>query len=300
MFRTLLSPVDGSAFSENALPFALNIAARAGAALHVAFVHVPDTFGESSAHWQDLDAGARNDEAKYLATLCQRLCDASPAKIELHHLEGIVPETLAEEVAERNVDLVVINAHGWGYISRAMVGSVSDYLMRHLHVPLLVVHAPPDTRPDVSRQIALRRVLIPLDGSALAESILQPARSWRAMAGRIRVAARCIPPTVSAGSLGRGVPRRPGRVVGFPETRRVDLSRGLGGAAGAESLKVNTHVVVGRSPASAILAEARAAECDVIAIATHGRGGLPRLLWGSVADKVIRGAHSAVLVFNNS
>jgi nucleotide-binding universal stress UspA family protein len=283
------------------LPFALNIAARAGAALHVAFVHVPDTFGESSAHWQDLDAGARNDEAKYLATLCQRLCDASPAKIELHHLEGIVPETLAEEVAERNVDLVVINAHGWGYISRAMVGSVSDYLMRHLHVPLLVVHAPPDTRPDVSRQIALRRVLIPLDGSALAESILRPARSlgelWQAEYELLRVVS---PPRSLLGAWSEEPPGVQEQLLGSQKHEASTYLEALAERLRAESLKVNTHVVVGRSPASAILAEARAAECDVIAIATHGRGGLPRLLWGSVADKVIRGAHSAVLVFNNS
>ena len=117
MFHTLLSPVDGSPSSENALPFALNIAAG-NAKLHVGLVHVPATFGESSAaHWADFDAEARKDEEKYLGELRQRLSKVSRANVEIHHLEGIVPETLAEEVAERRVDLVVINAHGWGYIS---------------------------------------------------------------------------------------------------------------------------------------------------------------------------------------
>jgi nucleotide-binding universal stress UspA family protein len=47
---------------------------------------------------------------------------------------------------------------------------------------------------------------------------------------------------------------------------------------------------------TAILDEANATNCDLVAISTHGRGGLPRLLFGSVADKVIRSAHQAVLV----
>ena len=59
-------------------------------------------------------------------------------------------------------------------------------------------------------------------------------------------------------------------------------------------------MVVDRSPAQAILDETREANCDVVAIATHGRSGLPRLLRGSVADKVIRGAHTPVLVCNSS
>jgi nucleotide-binding universal stress UspA family protein len=59
---------------------------------------------------------------------------------------------------------------------------------------------------------------------------------------------------------------------------------------------VETRTAVDPSPGAAILYGAVAAKCDLIALATHGRGGLARLLLGSVADKVVRGAAVPVLV----
>jgi nucleotide-binding universal stress UspA family protein len=61
-------------------------------------------------------------------------------------------------------------------------------------------------------------------------------------------------------------------------------------------LSVQTRVVVARHAAEAILGEAESQANNLIALATHGRGGLKRLLLGSVADKIVRGAASPVLV----
>ncbi len=302
MFRTLLSPVDGSPSSQHALPFALSIAGRTGATLHVALVHVPTTFGESSsARWDDFDAEAREQEEKYLTTLRTRLSDAPQATVEVHHLEGIVPETLAAEVAQRDVDLVVISAHGWGYISRTVTGSVSDYLMRNLQVPLLVVRASPATPPVVSRQIALRRVLVPLDGSQVAERILRPARElgglWNAEYRLLRVVS---PPRWFFSPWSEQQSAASQGPLGAMRDEATNYLETLAAQFRSSSLAVETSVVVADSPASAILAEANSAKCDLIAIGTHGRGGLPRLLRGSVADKVIRGADTPVLVCNTS
>ena len=64
----------------------------------------------------------------------------------------------------------------------------------------------------------------------------------------------------------------------------------------ARSLKVETRVLSHDQPAVAILEEAKARRADLLALATHGRSGLPRLLLGSVADKVVRGASIPVLL----
>jgi nucleotide-binding universal stress UspA family protein len=61
---------------------------------------------------------------------------------------------------------------------------------------------------------------------------------------------------------------------------------------------IHLQVAVGSNVVTAILQEADTANCDLIAISTHGRGGLQRLLWGSVADKVVRSANHAVLVYH--
>ena len=298
MFRMLLSPVDGSPASEYALPLALGIAARAKATLHVALVHVPDAFGDTAAaHWENFDAEGKSHEETYLASLRRRLREVSESSTEIHHLEGIIEETLLGEVNQRNIDLVVISAHGWGYVSRAVMGSVSDYLMRHLPIPLLVVHAPPDAKRDLSRPVALRRVLVPLDGSPLAESILPSARAlgqlWQAEYRLLRVVA-------SPGSFWS---RQSPADAAAPSDRHsaahdaaTTYLEGLAERLRRESLTVETSVQVAHNPAKAILDEAHATACDLIAIATHGRGGLNRLLWGSVADKVIRGSPLPVLV----
>jgi nucleotide-binding universal stress UspA family protein len=62
-------------------------------------------------------------------------------------------------------------------------------------------------------------------------------------------------------------------------------------------VSVQTRVVVALHPAPVILEEAQAQRCDFIALATHGRSGVRRMLLGSIADKVIRGASSPVLVY---
>ena len=63
-----------------------------------------------------------------------------------------------------------------------------------------------------------------------------------------------------------------------------------------KSLRVQTHVVIDRPAAAAVLEEVQTHAMNLIALATHGRGGLSRLFLGSVADKVIRGTSVAVLV----
>jgi nucleotide-binding universal stress UspA family protein len=63
-----------------------------------------------------------------------------------------------------------------------------------------------------------------------------------------------------------------------------------------QGLEVRTRVVTEGRPVAAILSEAEAGHCDLIALATHGRRGLSRLFLGSVADKVVRGAAASVLL----
>jgi nucleotide-binding universal stress UspA family protein len=64
----------------------------------------------------------------------------------------------------------------------------------------------------------------------------------------------------------------------------------------AQGHNVNTAIAIGQPAALAILAEARDRAMDLIAMETHGRKGLTRLMLGSVADKVVRGSPLPVLV----
>ncbi len=65
----------------------------------------------------------------------------------------------------------------------------------------------------------------------------------------------------------------------------------------ANGRNIYTHVLFSPQPAAALLVAAEQQHADVIALSTHGRRGVRRMLLGSVADKVVRGAHMPVLVF---
>lgn len=298
MFRKILVPLDGSPLGEHALPFALGIAKACGAQVHIALVHVPEAYSDYEAPGaEDLGIEAKSREQAYLEALARRLGGMPKGTIHVHHLEGIPQETLAAEVVQREIDLVVMNVHGWGYLSRAITGSVSDYLMRHLAVPMLVMHAR-DSSTDLARDSAIKSILICLDGSELAETIIRPAVAlgslWNARFDLVRVASLAGPLAVGGGEEAQATRRH---LLDKASKDATAYLKGVAQRIGQGGSSTQIHAPVHANTAAAILETAKTTACDAIAVATHGRGGLSRLLLGSVADKVMRGADCPVLVY---
>lgn len=73
-----------------------------------------------------------------------------------------------------NADLIVLTTHGRGGVARMWLGNVADALLRHGCVPVLVVR-PRDPPPRLEHALPITRILVPLDGSPLAEQVLEPA-----------------------------------------------------------------------------------------------------------------------------
>lgn len=298
MVRSILVPLDGSPSAEHALPVALSIARKSGATVHIALVHVPDAFRASAVvSPEDVDWEPKAHEQAYLDALRGRMATVFSGDVEIHHLEGLVEETLVSEVARRDIDLVVMNAHGWGYVARALVGSISEYLVRHVTVPLLMMHAEAVT-VDLAHEVAFHRILIPLDGSKLAETILEPAAAlgklWQAEFHLLRVVPWAMPISGAQLEHPRPVPRS------AKDENIAAAEDYLNGAAQQlrnQAVAAQTQVAVNRSVAAAVLDAATSSACDLIAISTHGRGGIARLLLGSVASKVLRAGHAPVLVY---
>ena len=101
MFRKILVPLDGSPLAEFALPFALSIARHCGAAIEVVLVHVPGAYYDEYTS-EDLEAAAKCQSQRYLDALAGKLATAFRGPLRVQQLEGLVPETLTEEVAERD------------------------------------------------------------------------------------------------------------------------------------------------------------------------------------------------------
>ncbi|HEY0606257.1 MAG TPA: universal stress protein, partial [Herpetosiphonaceae bacterium] len=179
MIRSILVPLDGSAFGEAALPTAQALAEHMGATLHLAHVHVPLFSGYVDGVAildEELDAADRAQEHAYLHAVAQRLVTAGTPAPSRTILDGPVAATLTAYATAINADLVVMTTHGRGGFARFWLGSVADSFVRHSHVPVLLLH--PSGSPAAPQPIAphpLRKICITLDGSPLAEQILAPA-----------------------------------------------------------------------------------------------------------------------------
>jgi nucleotide-binding universal stress UspA family protein len=292
MYRSLLVPLDGSAFAEHALPLAASIARRAGASLQVVQAHVPAAsfyIGSEFGAEITLDATVRENEAAYLDSVVKRLTENIPEQVSRTLVDGLIADAIHEQALAVGADLVVMTTHGRGPLSRFWLGSVADTLVRLLPMPILLVR-PQEATPNLAAEVTVRRILIPLDGSELAEQILEPAtalgRLTQAEYTLLRVLEPFIPP-----------PHKLHESLFDHLAREAQVYLdGVAERLRGRSLRVETRVVIDQFAAASILEEARVHAADLIALATHCRGGLPRLLLGSVADKVLRGALTPVLL----
>jgi nucleotide-binding universal stress UspA family protein len=300
MFSSILVPLDGSTFGEWALPLALDIARRAGAGVELVHVHVlpAPPFTEPRPNMESpIDTRARDRAQAYLDQAAGRAGDAG-VTVTATLLEGAVPDSLLAHAVPRGANLVVMTTHGRGPLSRLWLGSVADEMLRRLPVPLLLVR-PGEGEPDLARPPDLRHVLVPLDGSPLAEQVLWPALELGTLTGADYTLLVVVEPLLFTGDPMTGVQAATVDDALFRQLQ--DEARAyLEGTAQrlrARGSEVRTRLVIHPQPAGAILDEVRAGPIDLIALATHGRTGLARLLLGSTADKVVRGAAVPVLVY---
>jgi nucleotide-binding universal stress UspA family protein len=290
MYRSILVPLDGSAFGEHALPFALSLARRAGASLHLAHVHGPPAPILADAN----DAELRGYERMYFEGLVQRIEARWDVPITTMLLDGPVAQTLHEYAVASEADLIVMTTHGRGALSRFWLGSIADTVIRQVSVPVLLIR--PQEQPlDIAHEPAVKHILIPLDGSALAEHMLTHATAL----GRLVQAEYTLLQAIEPVSMGYGT-----ELYGVAvDTQAMEQLRTqaqeyldrLAVGLRADGMRVQTAAVIDLA-ATAILNYAHEHAVDLIALATHGRTGLARWLVGGVADKVIRGATVPVLL----
>jgi nucleotide-binding universal stress UspA family protein len=297
-YRTVFVPLDGSSFAEQALPLAAELAVRSNAILQLALVHHPvpalATAVEAPELEAQLDDETRLRERQYLNGVVHRLQTGYNIPVTGITLDGPVVDALQSQILASGVDLVVSTTHGRGPVSRFWLGSVADQLIRRLHVPLLLVRpGAPDRLPPAS----FSRILIALDGSPFAERALAEATALgRAFGASYDLVSVVEPPAPIADPSGLMViPVGPDTYL-LQRKQAGDYLEKVAKGLRDQGLEVTCHPVDGGAVATCVLAQAEAGHSDLIALASHGAGGLERLVVGSVADKVIRGTIKPVLV----
>ncbi|HEY8852636.1 MAG TPA: universal stress protein [Gemmatimonadaceae bacterium] len=299
MYRKLMVPTDGSGFDRKAILVALRIAERCKAKVVLVRVLTTRAYLETGTSG-DRTASVKGADGEYRAALSEldRLAvecgNISSAQVSTALEEGPAADVLERYARRNEIDLIVISSHSRHGFARASLGSVADSLIRGTTIPVLVA------KPNASYltpQAAggFRHIIVPLDGSGLAERILAQvvplAKAEEAEVTLLHVLGPTDDPCESDDR--RGVAWWEKRVAGINAylTHRAHEIRQQGVA-------VAIDVVVGEKVADAIIEYGRREDADLIAIATHGRGGLARVARGSVADDVLRSAMCSVLVFH--
>jgi len=285
MIENVLVPLDGSELAERALPYARVLAKNRAIRLYLIRAVVPGDL---------LDTGPVPDEPKlradaeaYLEGLTSGRLGNASVRASVYY--GEAAETILAEMRARKIDLLLMSTHGRSGLGRWIYGSVADQVLRNATVPVLLVPSAcnrtwPDDRPI--------RIAVPLDGSDLAAEVLTPARDLaKALDGEIHLIRAVEQPSYAY------VGRSP-NAVDLP----VAVPVPMGGASQAEAENYLGRIaaelramgqyaeshVIGGGAVSGIIDLSRDIGADVIAMATHGRGGVVRMLMGSVATTVLQ------------
>lgn len=299
MIKSILVPLDGSPFAEQALPWAACLSRSGHAHLELVRVHAPvppwTLATEGVITGTGEQPALRDAEEQYLANCAARLAEGGFASVTHRLLEGDVTEQIASHAEDNAFGLVVLATHGRGVLSRLWLGSISDALVRRLTLPVLLIR--PTEGGAVPRAEQFGKILIALDGSSEAESAIAPALALSDRNGTDLLLLRVVPPVPVASDSGMTValPMDDSLTDSLTSQARGYLE-GVATRWRGPAVRVATRVVVEPGVAQAVLHEANLAGAELVALATHGARGLRRMVLGSVADKVLRGSERPVLL----
>ncbi|MCO5183543.1 MAG: universal stress protein [Anaerolineae bacterium] len=264
MFEKILVPLDGSKLAEFALHHACKLQPRELILLRVPVpqpVQLDVLAGYSWLPSDDKIDLARAEAADYLRDVVNQMMTPCPVRTLVS--SGDEASVIIDSAESENVDLIVMSTHGYSGLTRWILGSVTERVLRQAPCPVLAV------RDDM----ALDNIIITVDGSQHAESAVVPGLE----------VARLLDGQVAFLYVTNERQHAEAYVNQLTE-------RHLNGP-----VVVSGSVLSGK-PADAILEHAENVAADLIVMATHGRTGLRRWVYGSVTEKVLRGAQSALMV----
>jgi nucleotide-binding universal stress UspA family protein len=279
----ILLATDGSEEAEFAARTAIDLAGKTDSELHVVHVpvlppealHVPLSLGTAALEELERRGRARLDE------LVGRLETSGGAVGGAHLRVGNPAAEIVAQAEEVGAGLVVLGSRGLGAMSRTLMGSVSDSVVRHAPCPTLVVRGEPLTFPTT--------ILLATDGSEEAQLAATTAAD---LAGGTDSELHVVTVGPFVPTVLVATEEEPGRMA--REARRtLDEQAGLIEATGGQVAQA--HLRLGGA-AEEIVALAEDIEAGLIAMGSRGRGGIRRALMGSVSERVVRHAHCAVML----
>ncbi len=295
MYKKLLVVLDGSKLAEIVFPFATELAGRLD--LDIILLHVYSQIMREYAPMYQAYIDRSAESIQSQARRLQQSLAQKPEKevvVSGNLVMGYHADEILKYAEEKGIDLILMASHGRSGAKRWSIGGVADKILRASKVPVLLVHA--DTEKVIPYdQWPNRTVLVPLNASDVSAVVLPHAEEIARQKGAnmnvvlMEVVEPPVTPSYYSPEL-TGVPLNWGQFV----EQEMARSKKAAEAHLAETEKrfkdkgipVSSLVLTGK-PAEEIINYAKKNPYMVIIMATHGRKGLSRLVYGSVAESVL-------------
>lgn len=301
-FKKILVAIDFSESSKMALDRASSLATQLEAELDVlnvweapAFVPPESVMIEAALGGQTLvdlvEKRSGHDLDAFVAGVRERGVAVGRALSE----RGAPSQVIVQMADRERYDLLVLGTHGRTGVSRAIMGSVAERVVRHAHCPVLTVRGDARSRPG-----AIRRILVAVDYSAHSLSALECAAAVAdALGATLEVVHVRERPSYAAEELvvSTSPEHKPlGQLLNERAQAEMDLflRKVREGADSAQRVPQSQRVIPG-DPARTLLEELDKGAHDLVVLGTRGRSGLEHLLLGSVAEKLVRLSRVPVL-----
>ena len=295
MFKRILLPLDGSELAEITLPYGEELARRLGSELVLVHVRSQERQEYEHIHQVYLDRLAETVESNFSSGQLT----AKKVKVTTRVESGEPQESICKLVDDNNVDLIIMTAVGIsGLKIGKTLGSVADHVCRTVPIPVMLIR-PQKGKQAKKKEQLINRILIPLDGSKLSKLALPIGEE---LASKLKVSAvlfrmanmvRLFEDDAETGIYIDYA------TLNDNEKKRVDAEM----AALEKELKkkhidVSHLVTTGYDAAEDIIEASKKTGADLMVMSTHGRSGLGRFAFGSVAEKILRHGEIPLLLVN--
>ena len=283
----ILFASDASEDSELAATTAVALAKVTGSELHVLHVAAafPDYFEPSDP---DEPGPTEREGRRILDEQLNKIENVGGTVAQSHLRRGGAAEEVIDLAEELETGLIVLGSRGRGRIRRALMGSVSDSVVRHAHCPVMVVRWKPVVFPA--------KILLATDGSEEAALAAQSAADLAARTGselHVTHVRKALQGGFVAGVDVGPVPPGYQELLDKEAKELLEAQLERMGEAGASVTEA--HLMSGRADEE-IIFRAEQVGADLVVVGSRGLGGVRRALMGSVSDSVVRHAHCPVLV----
>jgi nucleotide-binding universal stress UspA family protein len=297
MFNTILVPLDGSSLAETILPH-VSIIAQVDSS-EVILMRVLDKPSQvySKETVDPLDWQIRKAEASaYLEQVAAQLVDTG-LEVRTEIREGNAAESIVEYAQLNDIPLIMLSSHGQSGITGWNVSSVVQKVILRARTSIMIVRAYKPGAPDM-KELRYQRILVPLDGSQRAESVLPRATA----VARAQDAQVIIAHVVRQPEMPRRTPltqEDQELVERVNDRNRAEAEKYLADLKSRLDVNTESRLLISRSVISTLHEFIEREQVDLVFLSAHGYTGETRWPYGSTVVSFIAYGTTPLLIYQD-